>query len=713
MKNLFRYLIYIGLWSLLLIPFFVANKMFFPYISGKNFAFRIIIEIIFALWVYLAYADEKYRPKLSWLFKAIGLFVLIMLIADIFAVNPMKALWSNYERMDGWITLIHMFMYFLVFASMMKTEKIWLWFFRSSLIASAIMFIIAVQEYTSGGSVAAMTTLGNTIYVAVYFLFNFFFALILLYKDVIVKSAGTLKSILINWFTYIYLAAAIFCAYGIWITGTRGAILGLIGGLVMTALIVIFLEKENKLVKKFSISLLILIAIIVGGFFAMKNTKFVQQNPVLHSFAVISWNSIQGQGQARQLIWPLAIKGFLEKPILGWGQEGFNYVFNKYYDPRLYSQEQWFDRSHDEPLDMLVAGGALGLLSYFLIFVAAIYLIWKRRNAFGITGAALLVGLLAGYFFQGIFVFDNLISYFFFYMVLAYIHSRNTESIEPALPIKNNQPSKNLPKQKNKEEIANYVVLPILVVVLCVSIWYVNIRPINANLNLIMAMQGYQEGPSKNLEYFKKAFSYNSFGNSEIREQLITIAAKVASMSGLDTTLKQDFVNYAYTEMQQQLQATPLDARYQLFTGTFLDNIGQYQMAIPYLQKAIELSPAKQTMMFELQKAYSYTGQYAQALATAKQAYELETDYAEAKANYLAAAILNNDNALITQLWGNATSTTSGVILQAYLIKASAYLKKGDENSAIAQVQKDISIDPAFKDQGNSIIKQIQSGAIK
>ena len=229
-NNIVKSLIFIGLWGVLLIPFYVANRMFFPYISGKNFAFRIIIEIIFALWVYLAYVDAKYRPKLSWILKAAGLFVLVMAIADFFAVNPMKAFWSNYERMDGWVTLIHMFMYLLVFGSMMKTEKIWLWFFRSSVFMAMIMFIIAIREFILR-QFSAMTTLGNTIYVAVYFLFNFFFALILLYKDVIIKSAGTIK-VGIEPLAYLYLSGiCILFAYGVWITGTRGAILGLIGGL--------------------------------------------------------------------------------------------------------------------------------------------------------------------------------------------------------------------------------------------------------------------------------------------------------------------------------------------------------------------------------------------------------------------------------------------------------------------------------------------------
>ena len=39
--------------------------------------------------------------------------------------------------------------------------------------------------------------------------------------------------------------------------------------------------------------------VVVGGFFAVKNTQFVQHNPVLESFAVISWNSIQWSGTGK------------------------------------------------------------------------------------------------------------------------------------------------------------------------------------------------------------------------------------------------------------------------------------------------------------------------------------------------------------------------------------------------------------------------------
>jgi O-antigen ligase len=701
-NNIIKWTIFTGLWAVLLIPFFVADTMFFPYITGKNFAFRIIVEIIFALWVYLAFVDAKYRPKFSWVSIAVGAFVFIMLIADIFAVNPLKAIWSNYERMDGFVTLLHLIMYLFVFGNMMKSEKNWLWFFRSSVISSIIMIFPVIQEWIKTKTVRVSVTLGNPIYVAVFFMFNFFFVLILLYKDVIVKNENDkkpLSSFFGNWLSYAYVIAAFICVFGIWRTSTRGVILGLLGGLIVMSVIIAIFEKKNKIIKNSSIGLLVIIAVFIGGFLAIKNTQFVKNNTTLERLAEISWNDVAGQGQARQYVWPMALKGVAEKPILGWGQDGFNNVFNKYYDVRMYNQEQWFDRAHNTPLDVLVAGGILGLITYLSIFVAALYVIIKKKNNFSVTEGALIVGLLAAYFAQNLFVFDNLISYILFYVVLAYLYSRDTSVVSKDTRVISN-------------DIANYVVAPIVVVAIGAMLWYANIKPINANLNLINAMQSANSSATTSLNYFKKVFAANTFGNSEAREQLISLTPSITSASGIDTTVKQEFAQLAFSQMTEQLKQTPYDARYQFFMGTFLDNMGQYQMALPYLQKAVELSPKKLTMMFELAKCYSYLGQGSQAVTVAKTAYDLMPVYTDAKNNYTAALIVSGQDDLAKQMMGNATTTDQSIV-RAYLINASILLGKGNKSGAIAEIQKAIDIAPVFKTQGGSLIKGISDGSIK
>ena len=701
-NNVVKWGIMTGLWAVLLIPFFVANSMFFPYITGKNFAFRIIVEIIFALWVYLAFVDAKYRPRFSWISVSVAIFVSIMAFADIFAVNPTKAIWSNFERMDGFVTLIHLIMYLMVFGSVMKSKVNWTWFFRSSVLASMAMTIFVIQEWVKTDTTRVSVTLGNPIYVAVYFMFNLFFALILLYQDVVVKSEDTpkpFKTMYTNWLFYAYSFAVVICAFGIWRTSTRGVILGLLGGLFISSIIIALFEKKNKFVKNSSIGLLVAIIFVIGGFIAIKNTQFVKNNVTLSRLAEVSWSSVSGSGQARQYVWPMAIKGLMERPALGWGQDGFNNIFNKYYDVRMYNQEQWFDRAHNTPLDVLVAGGILGLLAYLSIFVASLFVIHKKKDHFSVTEAGLLVGLLAAYFAQNLFVFDNLVSYIFFYVVLAYLYSRDTHG-------------EHIDKRVVTEDIANYVVLPIVLIVLGITLWYCNIKPISANKNLIYAMQTVRQSPETALSYFTKVFEANTFGSAEAREQLVSMAPGIANTSGLDAKVKAEFIDLAFTQMQQQIKETPNDARYQFFMGVLLNNLNQFQTALPYLQKAVELSPNKLTMLFELSKCYSYLGEKDKALEIAKKAYDLVPEYSGGKMNYAAALILNDRESEAKQILG-ATTTNSENIVRMYLIRASEYVQKGDKYSAVAEVQKAIDIAPGFKTQGETVIKGIWDGSIK
>jgi hypothetical protein len=74
MKDILKYSIWAGIYAVLIIPFIVGNSMFFPYITGKAFTFRIIMEIIFGLWLILIIKDSEFRPKWSWVLGAAGIF---------------------------------------------------------------------------------------------------------------------------------------------------------------------------------------------------------------------------------------------------------------------------------------------------------------------------------------------------------------------------------------------------------------------------------------------------------------------------------------------------------------------------------------------------------------------------------------------------------------------------------------------------------------
>src|SRR5581483_3389260 len=91
-----------------------VTNLFFPYITGKNFAFRILVELAALGYVLLALRVPKYRPKGSLLMWAVVALVVWMGIATIASVDPLKSFWSNFERMDGYIGLIHLFLWFII-----------------------------------------------------------------------------------------------------------------------------------------------------------------------------------------------------------------------------------------------------------------------------------------------------------------------------------------------------------------------------------------------------------------------------------------------------------------------------------------------------------------------------------------------------------------------------------------------------------------------
>src|SRR3989344_8477318 len=139
LEQTLRWTVIGALFLLTLIPFFIAQSLFFPFITGKNFAFRILIDIMAGGWLTLALVYPQYRPRRSWILGAFAIFVIIIALADAFGTYPFKSFWSNYERMDGWVTLAHLFMLVVVASSMLNTEKLWKTFWQTELVMSLLI----------------------------------------------------------------------------------------------------------------------------------------------------------------------------------------------------------------------------------------------------------------------------------------------------------------------------------------------------------------------------------------------------------------------------------------------------------------------------------------------------------------------------------------------------------------------------------------------
>src|SRR3989338_5547536 len=84
-----------GVFALPFVCLVFLPSLFFPYITGKNFAFRIIVEVMAVAWLALALVRAEFRPRRSWLIAALALFVLVIARTDAFGAGPLKRFWSK------------------------------------------------------------------------------------------------------------------------------------------------------------------------------------------------------------------------------------------------------------------------------------------------------------------------------------------------------------------------------------------------------------------------------------------------------------------------------------------------------------------------------------------------------------------------------------------------------------------------------------------
>ena len=692
-KQILRGVVLTGLFLIPFIPFPVSSAFFFPFITTKAFAWRIIVEIVFAAWLLLAFLDTAYRPKKSLILYSILGFLAIIGLADIFGITPIKSFWSNFERMEGFITLLHLGMFFLVISSVFK-EIDWKRWWNVSLAASFVMVLYSVLQIIglktiNQGGVRVDGTLGNAIYLAVYMLFHIFIAFLFMWRE--------WKNVALRWVYGLLIITQVFILY---YTATRGAILGLLGGLLVMAVLNIR-NNENKFARKMGIVTLVGLLFLVGGFFLIRNTNFVLSSPVLSRFSSLSsLGTEEIKRQGRYFVWPMATEGFKERPILGWGQENFTYVFQKHYSPEMFHLEPWFDRAHNIFLDWMVAGGLLGLLSYLFLYVALVFSIWKKTTNWSYAEKSILTGLVAAYFFHNFFVFDHLISYILFFSLLAYIHSRREVLLSA-----HRQASGNLPVPVQEAGSRFMIALPAISILLVSSLYFVNVKPIMTNVFLIEALKSLQT-PGKMAaatQYFQKAYNASRLGRPEVLEHMLANATNILQ-SDISMEEKNSFFSFVKDAALTRNEELTEDARYQLITGSFLSSTGFLDEALVSLERARELIPGKQQVYFEIGAAYINKKEPLQALQIFKEAYELAPNYLEARIIYLIGAIYAGDRKVESEVLSQLTERE--IVFDDRII--NAYHSNGRFDKVVSLLNDRIKLDPANTDRYKELIKQVK-----
>lgn len=711
-KQIARWIALAALFLIPLTPLLVANSYFFPFITGKAFYFRILVEIAVALWIVLALLDKEYRPRFSWIGVAVVAFVVWMFIADLFAINVAKAFWSNFERMEGWVLLAHLLGLFFAASSVLRVEEKWRAWFLASLGVSVVVSLYALLQLSGAepihqGASRIDATLGNSAYLAIYLLFNVSIALWL---------ALTEKR---NWLRWALIALAVLEGTLLFFTATRGTIIGFVIGLLLAAILTIFTAQKRA--RQYATIGLIIVMVLVGALYLSRNTSFVQNNDLLNRITSVSL----ADGQTRFTLWRMAIEGVSSRPVVGYGQEGYNYIFNKYYDPSLFLQEQWFDRAHNVFIDWLTAGGIPAFLLYISLFASAFVLLWRSPELSRPERIALTAALV-GYAVHDLFVFDNLYSYIYFFAILALIDSqvgrpfKRLESM-PAL----------------SDESGMTYALPLGVAAALVLVWTVNIPGMQAATKLITAISPSQSNPAGNMTAFEELAANPSFAAQEVREQLINFAVKTVQIPSVSDAEKQRAVSLAISEMQKQIEAYPLDAREYLQLSSVYRVIGDTEEALTLVKAAAALSPNKQQMMLEAGILLWEQGDMDSARTYFLSAYELSPQFKQialfAAAAYIGTGDVKKADAVLLDAYGT-TTVDSNVLgaayyrtknwprlielarlrasdekagAQAWFELAAAYYASGDVAKAIATIKAAAARFPEAKAAAENALSQM------
>jgi O-antigen ligase len=420
--------------------------------EGKAVFFRITTEFsLIALLIHWAWGDQEGQlaaraAKLvrSPLFLAVTAFVFFFVLSSFFAYDTHSSFWSDFERDEGAFQMLHYYLFFVLCSLLLTTENDWKWMLRMSLGAAVLVVLYGVAAavplpgfiwiegipaefgiwkrlVTSGFRFQG--SLGNASYAGSYLMFSILYAL---YLWVRVPRPTAWQTILG------YSTAVLFLLGFLWLSGTRAGFVGLLAAMAGFALFVILRAGRAS---RSAVAVLCAVAIVVLVVFLIRRPAVG-----ISGSRILNFSLGESSVQLRLWAWKAAWRGFLERPLLGWGPENFPAVFDKYADSRSFTpgttfQTTWFfDRAHSIVFDYLAETGIITFLAYCSIPVTLYATLWRKvRSGAGASGRTtslnvvsqqgLLFATPIGYLTQGLVMFDAFpiyISYFTFVALTIY-----------------------------------------------------------------------------------------------------------------------------------------------------------------------------------------------------------------------------------------------------------------------------------------------------
>ncbi len=621
MNNFFRKLVPYLVAATFIMPLIVGNNYIFPFIVPKILFFRSLVLVLLGCYILLLISDfQRFRPRFTLFTISILLFWLSFGISTFAGVDWYHSFWDNHERMLGLFTITHYTILYVITSSVLDTERDWKIVFRTALILGALVMIVGIwqkfvdpQYLLNNGSSRVSATLGNSIYYSGYGLFLMFMGAIFFFRE---KSA---------FWKWVAAVVGLLGFFGIFLGGTRGAVLGLIFGCAAIAASYIFVSREKTKGRKIVTYLSIIGVIILGILVIFRHTSFVSGIPGLGRLLNTSF-SLNSAENTRPMAWAVGVDAWKEMPIFGWGPNNFYYAFNKYYRPEFLKfgwNETWFDNAHSIIFNTLVVQGIVGILLYICIYIAAFSIIFigVRRSIVPKQLGFLMVGFLSAHFVSLVTVFENPTSYLYFFIFAAFI-SHSTRGVilkkKEVVEIEEEDPKKQ--KKTTARIISVGSVVSIGLLMFCIM-YITDIAPARANKATIAAIQKIYAGTADG-KIYDDALTYATPHLDDIRNDISRTV--LGSLPGMVQQKKNDQVlalfNVTVQELKKNQLLHPLDVRV-YFTLSQVFEFG-YQATQKKeflseseiaLRQALTFSPKRQQIIYSLGQNLAEQGRFSES----------------------------------------------------------------------------------------------------
>lgn len=398
----------------------------------KAVAFQLVVELMVILWLPLALADRRCRP--DWrhpLVFTATVFVALAVILLPASVDPEQSFWSTAIRMNGVFALLHLWLWFLILTTVLRSPGSGDRLLVAVAVSAAVVDLLALHQAAAADAARVSATLDNPAFLGAFAALAFWLTV-----TAALRAASRTGRLALAALASLHLATIIVAA-------SRASLLAImlppaIGGLCL------FAKSRRRLVKNLALALpLLLLAGAVFGWSWLRlptHARWADKNFPPSIRRVLEANF----GEDRLSLWSIAWQGWRAKPLLGWGPENFQYVFDRFVEPvgrDWMFTSGWYDRPHNLFLEVLDNWGLVGTAAYAAVWIVALGLLWRRYRDGDGRAAAVAAGLGLVLFAQAVqsfFSFDVPSVAVLFWLALALVvdtAGRVPASAKPARPL--------------------------------------------------------------------------------------------------------------------------------------------------------------------------------------------------------------------------------------------------------------------------------------